>query len=390
MIYILFANGASVVPLFFPWIPQLLLLVWAISVLYYQGFQLKPFILIIIASLILIIFSGIAANNLDKSLTLINMLPNVIVGTLIAAGIQSRYNSRFADVYSQAILVISMLGILGLLIANVSELHISSSIGDRQYHTNLLTTWITDGDFNSSITNFSPLQYRLQSMFDEPGTFAVLLVPAFFHCVFRGKTLMASLLLLAAFLSESAYAWSFCLIILISRMFYIQSAMHKIAYFILFVAFILLTWSSLIYQFQVKTGIHHAYANINSLGVRLTEFRYLGESWSSHLVPMQNQHKINNYFPTGISSGYVNWFFVGGVLFLFIFLSSVTLFFHRLIKHWHNPDPDFKFSIVLAGTMLLSGFHRTSFLDNVLFMSLTFWALSYPVIKKNYLVKAAQ
>jgi len=387
MIYILLANGPSVVPLFLPWIPQLLLLAWAISTLFYHGFQLKPLIVVILVGLMLIIAASIAENYLKESIRIINIIPNVVVGSLIAAGIQYRYGGRFAHIYSQAILIMSLVGILGLLIVGVIDFQLVSSIGERQYHTNLFTSWISDSGFNSSSTYFSPFLFRLQSMFDEPGTFGILLVPAFFYYVYAGKVLPSILLLLAVFLTESAIAWVLCSIILVLRVFVIRSFAKKCIYLAILIGIASLSLNNFIYLFQIKSGNAVAYENFNSLGVRLAEYTYLIESWSSHLVPMQNQHIIANYFPNGISSAYVKWYSVGGVVFVLVFLSTVTMFMVRIIKYWRSQDPTVWFSLVLSGTMIFSGFQRTSFLDNILFLTLILWALSYTINRPSVFAK---
>jgi hypothetical protein len=73
---------------------------------------------------------------------------------------------------------------------------------------------------------------------------------------------------------------------------------------------------------------------------------------------------------------YVTWYINGGMLFIIIFLSVFISLALKMLRGLYISDKNYHFSFVLGATLLLSGFQRSSFLDNVLFMSLTFWAIS--------------
>jgi hypothetical protein len=306
MIYLLFSNGASVVPLFLPFIPQLALVLWVLVVLSKHRFHLPLPAVIVIICFIFFIWASLFANVPEEGLRFGKLMINAFFSILVAAAIKCRYRNKFADVYAKAMLIITLLGIIGLLFAAVSDWHITSYIENRQYNTNLITTWLVDRGFNSSVTLFSPSPYRLQAMFDEPGTFSILLVPAFFHYIHQEKFKAALLLLVGAFLSESANAWLLCSLIIIWKAFFIQPLKKKILLWTVLIIGLVASWPILVQLYEVKSGIDVAYENVNSFGVRSIEYSYLWKSWEDHIFPLQSR-EIFNLFPSGISVDYVTW-----------------------------------------------------------------------------------
>jgi hypothetical protein len=374
MIYILLANGASVIPQFLPAVAQSLLLLWALRVLMTQRFKPSLPITGVAVALMLLMVGAVLTNETDEGLRFAKLLINALVAALVAAGIERRYALCFGDVYTQAMLVMTLVGIAGLLLATLTPWHLTSAIGDRTYHTNLLTTWLRDGGFESSQTLFSPLPYRLQTMFDEPGTYGILLVPAFFHAVHRNRAWQAALLLTGAFLSESANAWLLCGLILAVKACTVRSASAKLSLVLALLAALVAAWSTLVQLYEVKTGLDEAYAANSSLSVRQAEYEYVRKAWLEHLLPLQNRQALAQ-FPDGISVAYVSWYINAGLLLPIMLLPIMLALVAQMLRSRLQLDPDRYFALALATTLLLSGFQRSSFLDNVLFMSLTFWAV---------------
>jgi hypothetical protein len=113
------------------------------------------------------------------------------------------------------VLAMSVAGVLGLVLSEVTDWHLTAAIGDRVYQTNLLNVWLVDSGFDSSQTSISPFAFRLQSYFDEPGTYGMVLIPALFHFLDNGEKGKATILAVCVFLSESASAWFLALLLLV-------------------------------------------------------------------------------------------------------------------------------------------------------------------------------
>lgn len=376
MIYILLANGASVIPLFLPGIAQLLLILVTLRVLVKQRLPASvPVFLVMTGLLLLFLFAGF--NSLpDQVGRFAKLLLNALVAYIFAAGMDKRYGNDFPRQYSRALLILTIAGILGSLLTSVTDWNITHELGERTYHTNFLTTWLTDGNFNSSQTFLSPLPYRLQSLFDEPGTFGILLVPAFFYYVQCGRTTETLILLTGALLSESANAWALCLLILLGKVWTLKSRSTKAALAAGLIGLLLVATPTLIQLYEIKTGIDEAYANASSFGTRSVEYTYVLQNWERHFLPFQNLH-ATALFPDGISVSYVSWYIYGGVVFILMVAAVVFAIATMSVRAERSQDPARYFQLFLAVILLLSGAQRSSLLDNVLFMTLTFWSLLY-------------
>lgn len=382
MIYILLANGASVIPQFVPILPQAFLLLWLFLFIAKMRPKIKVGLLFVLLFLCIIIFAGFLQAQFDSIWRFLKFFFNALIATVLAFGMAKRYENRFSEVYSYAMLGFTLIGILGLIFNYFNSWSVVSSIGDRDYYTNFMTTWLKDGDFESSKALFSPFQYRLQSMFDEPGTFGILLVPAFFFFVFAGNFFASSVLLFGAFLSESANAWILCGLIIIVKAVLAERKSVKLAIVIILLIALFIYFPVIVHLYEVKTGIDEAYANSSSAGVRFDEYTYFLKNWLSYIIPFADLGFLGE-FPGGISVSYIYWYLQAGFAFAVIFLIVAFSFFFRLVSVYRDSSREGAFAIVLGATLLLSGFQRSSFLDNILFMTLTFWAIFYSDINKR-------
>jgi hypothetical protein len=374
MIYILLANGASVIPSFLPGIPQLLLVLVTLRILAKQRLPMSlPIFAVMLGIFLLFALSAISSLP-DQMGRFAKLLVNTVVAYVLAAGLAQRYRDDFPHQYSRVLFLFTVTGILGLLLAFITDWNVTFALGDRTYHTNLLTTWLTDGDFNSSQTYFSPFPYRLQSMFDEPGTFGILLVPAFFHYVQKGRTKEIIILLIGALLSESANAWALCLLILMGKIWTLEARIAKATFFAVLTGLLIPAMPTLVKLYEIKTGLDEAYANSSSLGTRSLEYAYLQQNWERHLLPFQDLHALA-LFPDGISVSYVSWYIYGGLIFVSMLVAVVLGLAAISVQSRRWADPTRYFQIVLAVILLLSGAQRSSLFDNVLFMTLAFWTL---------------
>lgn len=382
MIYILLANGASVIPQFVPYIPQLILLLWAFFVFVTYRHRVALPLYGIVCFLFVLSFAAFLYGEYNEGYRFLKLFFNCLVAMLLATGIRQRYEENFSEAYSEAVLLFTVLGIIGLILTSFSSWSAVSSIGDRVYHTNFLTTWLMDGDFDSSHTLFSPFPYRLQSMFDEPGTYGMLLVPAFFYFFFSSRFLGAAILLMGVFLSESANAWVLCVLVMILKAIQLDRIKAKVFLGIMMLLVTTVFWSVFIQLYEIKTGIDAAYVHNSSVGVRSDEYAYVFNSWAYHVLPFDDM-KVESRFPDGISVSYINWYVKSGFGFLIVLCLVFWRFCMKLMVNFKTGTHDGWFPIVLGATLLLSGFQRSSFLDNILFMTLTFWAIFYSDINKR-------
>ena len=240
----------------------------------------------------------------------------------------------------------------------------------------MLTVWLLDAGFNSSATNFSPFEYRLQSWFDEPGTFGILLLPALFFYLRSGDRLRCALILAGIFLSESANAWAIAALMGLWKIFTLRRNAERAVWLGVIAVLLGLVAPDIVRLYEIKAGIDAAYANSSSLGTRSAEYDYLFENLATHALPLSQQFQAASRLE-GISSSYVAWYISAGLLFPLCVGSVVFELGWRAVRSFGAARGDVPFALVVASVVFISGFQRTSFLDNVLFMSLMYWSLFY-------------
>jgi hypothetical protein len=377
MIYALLFNGASAVPLFVPLLPQLLLIYFAVR---YFDFDIlrnsaAKFYFFAISSFLF--FLAIAAgfiSELDLFFRLFKLSLNSIFAIFAAVALAGRYGDDFAKVYTGAITKLSLLGIFGLIISSITDWSLVAYIGDRSYHTNLLTVWIADGEVSSSGTNFSPFAYRLQSFFDEPGTFGMFLIPALYFAIYERRAMPIIVLITSIFLTESANAWVGTIILFIIYIFRTSSAIQKLLISSVLLSVLIAFSDVLTTLYEMKMGIDEAYANASSYGTREMEYRYILDNLLSHAAPLSYLGRAHAALP-GISSAYVDWAIHGGWVFLFLLFCGLIATGMVFVKIRASACEQSYFPFVLAVTFFISGFQRASVLDNILFMTLFYWSL---------------
>lgn len=388
MIYILLVNGASIVPFFLPGLPQLMLMLATLRVFSKHGVPISLPIILVLTALSIILVFAIFFGLPDQGFRVAKLIFNAQVAYIFAAGMVRRYGASFPHFYSRAILFFTTIGIFGSILTLISDWSITFALGDREYHTNLMTTWITDAGFNSSDTFLTPFPYRLQSLFDEPGTFGILLVPALLHFVKEGRVKESFILIIGAMLSESANAWALCLIIFFWKALTLNSKLAKGFLFLALATLLAFAAPTFIQLYEIKAGIDEAYSNSSSLGTRSKEYAYLLENWDEHLLPFQNMHAFTQ-FPDGVSVSYVSWYMYGGLLFVSMLLIIVFNVGMVLFRGSLRADSARYFQFVLGLILLISGAQRSSLFDNVLFMTLTFWVLLHKPIRSREFYVAA-
>ena len=305
-------------PLFVPLLPQALLIYLTFRSGGWRDLRGTPSSAVIIA-LIFIVLATIAglSSDTDNLSKLYKLLGNSLVAVLIARALINRYGSDFPSAYAHAVMGMSLLGVLGLVLAGLTEWHLTASIGERAYHTNLFTVWISDSGFDSSQAVFSPFKYRLQSFFDEPGTYGMLLVPALFHFLDKGSYRKAAIMTACIFLSESASAWMFAAALLSLKLYFAPRRTDKVLVLAFLVLIGIVIYPDVIKLYEIKVGLDEAYANSSSYGTRSLEYDYVLRNLATHFVPFT---RIDTAYAEleGISSSYVAWYVLAGGLFLLI------------------------------------------------------------------------
>lgn len=377
MMYILLCNGASAVPLFIPILPQLLLIFYSIRYFHIgivQHNSVKIIFALISIFILLVVLTAALQVDVDLFFKFSKTLVNSIFSVVAATALIYRYRDDFPEIYTNAVVKFSLLGIVGLCFTLISDWNISANIGERNYYTNLLTVWIADGDANSSLTYFSPFKYRLQSFFDEPGTFGIILIPALYYSIHKKQAIKIALLCSSIFLTESLNAWVGAFILFIYFFFKSSSKTHKVLFLIS--AFVIgLVFADVFRSlYEIKMGIDDAYSNNSSYGTRSLEYQYILDNLFFHALPLSNiRHAFDQL--SGVSSAYIQWIIYGGWIFIIVLFSGMIAIGALYLKLRRDYPSNNYFSFILAISLYTSGFQRTSILDNVLFMTLFYWSL---------------
>jgi len=374
MMFLALINGASIIPLFIPLIPQVLILIFTIKFFdlnvikyYYQIlFYITIMVVILITS-----FASAALSDSESALKYFKLLINSIFSIGLASALIKVYGSDFRFFYVKYISIFVFMGIMGLMLVELFDWNVVKSISTREYHTNFLTTWLSDDGYNSSATTFSPFKYRLQSFFDEPGTFGVFVVPAFYQTLYSKNIKLTILLGVGIFLSESASAWVFSIMIIILQPFQTKASFKKIlATLSILMLIAILSYDYILLLYNIKTGVDEAYANASSGESKMADFLFLYENYFNHIIPMQSNISL-----PGFSVSYVSWLLSSGWLFSLIILFSLILITHSLIVSRANSRSNGSFNFILLISIFFAGFQRSSFLDNIMFSTFFYWAL---------------
>lgn len=375
MILALLMNGASVVPLFVPLLPQIILVILVLKYAQLGRIRLDPLVAIPISLVFLALATGAAlGSDLDNALRFYKLLGNSIVAVFVARALTTRYGDALPSAYSHAVLAMSVAGLLGLLLSQITDWHLSATIGDRVYNTNLLNVWLLDSGFNSSQTSFSPFPYRLQSFFDEPGTYGMLLVPALFYFLDTGSKRKAAALTLCVFLSESASAWLLAGLLFLFQITQVKSSTDRAILIAVMAAIAIAAFPDIVRLYEIKAGLDDAYLNNSSLGTRSLEYDYLFGHWLTHVLPLNSVGSAYAELGT-ISSSYVSWYIFGGFAFVIVFVWVFAALGKASWAAGRYGIAQHRFAFVLGAVLFSSGFQRTAFLDNIMFMSLVYWSL---------------
>jgi hypothetical protein len=256
------------------------------------------------------------------------------------------------------------------------------SSGGRVYLTTFFNIVMSDSKMTLSGFTF----YRFQSIFEEPGTFAFLLLPVIYwykvveYNRFKFNTL---LLMLLSTLSIGAM---FSAIIIFIVYYFIKKPLLSIPFFIVFVVSFILS-IALFPEFQdflsYKFGIGKYEGQHSSFGARVLEISYVTETLSSRLFGSGfSAANIFLIFGNNVSVGLFRQVIYSGAIGGVAILSLNLLLSIYSIQQLKNNNNRSVFIGLTLLTFIFMGLQRSTFIDGFMFITLFSFLL-----KLNYLEK---
>lgn len=369
-------NGPSAFPLFFPFVIQLLLIYFAFKFcnveIWHDNLALKWFLFVSVF-LIIVYSAALIKMDFDLAKRIMKLYINSLFCIIAAQALIARYKFDFPAFFTSSIVAFSLIGILGLVLTDLTDWNMVANIGERIYHTNLMTVWITDDGFNSSSVHYSPFKYRLQSFFDEPGTFGILLLPALYYTLKTHQFLKIFILLSSLMLTESASAIVGAFLVISFYFVFNSTPRGKFIITVAGLIFFISFGDGLMTLYDVKLGIDEAYSNNSSYESRADSYRILLANIIDYIAPLSG----NSYIASGITASYIQWVIFGGWIFIALLLGALMLVMAIFFKVLSSSDDKDYFPFILAFSLYISGFHRTSIIDNVLFLTLFYWSIFF-------------
>lgn len=303
---------------------------------------------------------------------LLSYLAKIFISFLIAMNLTKLDASTFSRIYCKTILTMSMFAVLGLLVINFVDFSYSVAIPPRMYHTNFLAVWISDSGYDSSASNIPFLRYRLQGIYDEPGTYGVMAFPVLVYYFVERKYLLSFFMFIFLILSQSFNALVLIIIFLLCRLVYNKQYI-ALSFFISLSYFLFEYFKYLAYD---KLGLSDAYLTNSSYSVRAAEYDFLVRNMMDFFAPSEMLRLFEMMGGGSISTSYVRWLLgFGSVLSIYFIFFLVWIFF-TIVKSTPRNSILY-FPRVLLFSLFFSGFQRASFLDNIQFMVLVFICVYY-------------
>lgn len=372
MTALLLLNGPSAISLFFSGLLQMLMIGCLVYKLFSLNWRIRFDLTLNICAMGLLFFSMSFISFLlfqDDSFFYVRCFLIWVLSLIIAQLIVGECGVSFIEKFSNVILVFTILGILGLFVNLLTPgFEFVKSIPPRDYHTNFLTVWITDSGYNSSLSSISPFPIRLQSFFDEPGTYGILLLPAFYYFILEKRFVYAFIISLGVLFSESLNAIILMVVFSVFIVSWRGSLLSKFLLLFFVGAIIFSLYDFLRPVVEIKLGLDPAYETNSSLSVRQAEY----ERMFSSLDILFSIQPFSIVSGMAISSSYVRWFFFSGIAFFITFLTFII----ELVCQWkivcgsEYAKRKYIPVFLLSLSLFISGFQRSSILDNILFMTL--------------------
>ncbi|MEI8672062.1 hypothetical protein P4S52_08975 [Vibrio sp. SA48] len=297
--------------------------------------------------------------------------------------LKSKYSYLFFSYYSYVLFIIVIFSFISYVLSLFQLLPMVElvSAGGRVY----LTTFFNIAMLDSKVTIGGVTFYRFQSIFEEPGTFSFLLLPAIYWYKFIEKKLLRVAFLsvcLIATLSVGSiipilFAYSFYLLINKPAK---AIPMLSLLFFLVIVA--VLSSAELAEFLAYKFGLGIYEGQHTSMGVRMLEVKHVIDTLSSKIIGTGfSASNILDSYGVNIAVGlFRSVIYAGAVGGCAIILLNVVLGCYAInCLHKNNCSHLFLGYTLLA--FLFMGLQRSTFIDGFLFVAIFSFLLKFTFIE---------
>jgi len=358
-----FFNGSNLMALAFP--------------------EITKFILLIS---LLLLFRFVYINEIQLNFTLLSIRIKLILILIftdeclfILFYISYTDMIRILRLYNLLIVYTAIVGIVGLILINYNVLHIFAQyyIPPRTYNFYGLL-FLIEKDSILSINNIS--LYRLQSLFDEPGSYAFLLLPSIIWYRYHEKRPFILIILYSALLFT--FSIGAIISLLLFHLIVISRSKIKILKYFIVISFLIL-----ILYLSVPTEYYNAFISFIEYKFGIGSFANMHTSGGERLNQLNNFISLIklNVFGLGLSgnsfaltSGILREMIASGIIGIISLIVIYIIFFLMVLDYIkiHNY-----FLASIGFSIMMEGFQRASMFQSFL----TF--LMFVIFIKMYIYK---
>jgi hypothetical protein len=395
-IVLMFFTGGSLVKIIFSVEIDLLILLIAVLIIYGHKFKINLdrdnityyiFLSTVFIFVLSIIFSSIYVSDGDwvRLFKYISLLPFSI---FIYGFISKEVILNYPKYYSTIIYYFTILAIISTIYMYLggSEIY-SFTRGNREYINYYFTWTIRQDGVDSTIINmFDFTIKRMQSFYEEPGTFGVLIPPALIYAIYKSNIAMTFILLIGLFLTFSIGAWIIALLLFI--LFFkelIENKLLLLVFFLLFLVLIILFYEQLWHIIQLKFGTSdikgsgHSYAAREGvMTTTLEAIKNIGFfGFGASVKEQYYLYQVNTgtFFPHFVRGG-----LVGFIAFLFLYIILSYCFIKLYLT---KGKGDNIFYAALIFTIIVASPQRATFMDSYFMMANVIIMYKYFYISKK-------
>lgn len=303
---------------------------------------------------------------------------------LLISSLKKDISYLFYKWYCTILYAIAFLSFFSFILSvfNLTTMVELVSSGGRVYLTTFFNIVMSD----SKVTLGGFTFYRFQSIFEEPGTFAFLLLPVIYWykiVVYNRFKFISLMLMLLSTLSIGAM---FSAIIICTVYYFIKKPLYSIPFFIVFVVLFILSLV-LFPEFQdflsYKFGVGKYEGQHSSFGVRVLEISYVTETLSSRLFgsgfSAANVFLVfGSNFSVGLFRQVIYSGAIGGVAIVTLNL-VLSLYSIQQLRNNNNRSVFIGFTLL---TFIFMGLQRSTFIDGFMFITLFSFLLKLNSLEK--------
>lgn len=293
--------------------------------------------------------------------------------------LKSNLSYVFFKYYSSVFLIVVFISFVSYVLSFVKGFPLTELVvgGGRQYFTTFFNVLIPDAKTNFGGVTF----YRFQSIFDEPGTFSFLLLPAMYWYIFIQKNYIKIFFLsICLIFSLSAGALFQIFISYIIYLFIINPtrAVPMLILIALFSVLLIVNFPSLSNFLEYKLGIGAYEGSHSSMGVRMLEIKYVIDSLSGNFFGLGfSSSNIKSTYNSNISVGFFRLIIysgmIGGIAIIVLF-SHLSLYSILCLTKKDNPNFFVGFSLL---SLFFMSMQRSTFIDGFMFITLFSFLLTF-------------